>query len=190
MNRSFTRWALLAASFVIAIAYFAFSYLPSQAELTSRQVLLDQQQQLVTHATSVPMQVTRVKRQLDVTHKFCEQWRHRLVAADRLPSQLTAIVEMAEHRGLRVIDFDPGETTAAAGIVRAPLDLTVETTFPKLVAFLSAVEKAEAITWVKQASVAAKQQGEGTITCKATFIAFGKNSEFSDDVKHAPHPIP
>ena len=190
MNHTWTRAALLGLAFVIAVAYFAFNYLPSQAHLNSRQVLLDQHQQLVSHATSIPMEVTHVKQQIAVTKEFCARWRQRLAPEHQLPSRFTAIVKLAESHGLRVMDFDPGESTKSAGITHAPLNLTVETSFPKLVKFLAAVEQMQSVTWAKQTIIGASEKGEGSLTCKATFVVFAKNSEFSDDVKHAPHPIP
>ncbi|MCA9179453.1 MAG: hypothetical protein KDB14_33590 [Planctomycetales bacterium] len=196
MNQLWIRRLLLGGAYLSAIVYFSFQFLPHEADLRSRYVLLNQRECLVKQAGAIPMQLTQLHTEMEETRAFCVSWQSNLTRCGELPDELTRIAEQAEAHGVKVVEFKPQPAaTACTELKQARLRLVVATTYPQLLEFLAELERGQPTLWVERMSIREKQASQNeqdnraTLSCELEFAVFADNSADSDDVIHAPRPI-
>lgn len=189
VNHYWTRRLTLGGSLVLAVLYFAFEFLPWRAEMSARRSMLEQRQQLLRQAVSVPMKLTMAKQELAGAQSFSQQWRGELPTRQRLTEHQGQVLGAAERCEVRVARFDPGQLESLETLARMPLLVEVEGTFGNVASFLGEVESLPGV-WVERAKIQAGRAASEDLSCELTLIWFARNSDHSDYAIHAPHPIP
>jgi Tfp pilus assembly protein PilO len=174
-----SQWALLAVLSVAgAVAYVFWGFLPSRTALADLERQIAEKEIAAAEGTRVAEQIAQTTDELLAARSCAKDWSDVSPTQESLITLFRDINQLSQAAGTRNLRLEPDPVETLAAVWRAPVNVSIEGTFPQLFDFVRGVELLSGGMEFTSLEIQRASGDAEALRMKATLTIFGAKPDF------------
>ncbi len=165
---------------IILLSLGAYGYLilrPQYLRVEKLNQELQQLQEGIAQTQDLLMEIQNVQKELEKANRYVEAWRAELPAPQELAPLFGQITQLAKQCGLTPTRFTPGNKVSYDRVLKIPLNMAYQGSFPQICDFLYHLESLPQIVWIEHLAIEKASQPTHQLQCELRIVIFTENPE-------------